>query len=333
MAKTKFCQGISDISDSYMGFILDQWGVLHNGIKAYDGVVDCLKELKARKKTVIILSNSGKRAAENKERLKKMGIGPSLYNYIVTSGEMTWNGLHDQNDDIFTSLGKRCFLFSRQQDISIIRDSGVEVVNDIEQADFLLISGTDAPQKTMADYEAVLRAGVRRRLRAICANPDSQALIGTNFVMGPGLIARRYEEFGGVVTYIGKPHRPIFQHCIQLLQKHDVYPGQTVVVGDTMAHDIIGGYAMGMDTCLVKCGIHSGHFKNVTTPVEVDHALNILIHQYNQIKPTYLVSRMIWGRQLPDRKHKRRKPLSERKKPGPRRKTAAGPASPATDDE
>jgi len=28
---TKFCQGISDISDSYAGFIIDQWGVLHDG--------------------------------------------------------------------------------------------------------------------------------------------------------------------------------------------------------------------------------------------------------------------------------------------------------------
>ena len=55
---TKFCQGISDISDSYMGFIIDQWGVLHDGHRPYEGVVECLKELKARKKHIIILSNS-----------------------------------------------------------------------------------------------------------------------------------------------------------------------------------------------------------------------------------------------------------------------------------
>ena len=83
--KTKFCEGISDISDSYAAFVIDQWGVLHNGEEPYEGVIDCLKHLKERKKQIIILSNSGKRAEENKERLKSLGIGPSLYTDIVTS--------------------------------------------------------------------------------------------------------------------------------------------------------------------------------------------------------------------------------------------------------
>ena len=50
LVNTKFCQGLSDISDSYAGFIIDQWGVLHDGEHVYDGVFDCLKELQARKK-------------------------------------------------------------------------------------------------------------------------------------------------------------------------------------------------------------------------------------------------------------------------------------------
>ena len=78
MGKTKFCQGISDISDSYSAFIIDQWGVLHNGEHAYEGAVECLKELKGRKKHIIILSNSCKRAEENRERLKELGIVPGL---------------------------------------------------------------------------------------------------------------------------------------------------------------------------------------------------------------------------------------------------------------
>lgn len=103
---TKFCQGISDISDSYSGFIIDQWGVLHDGDKIFDGVVECLKELKSRNKFVIILSNSGKTAEANKERLKKMGLGPSLYDVIMTSGEMTFQGLKNQDEGVFKGLGK-----------------------------------------------------------------------------------------------------------------------------------------------------------------------------------------------------------------------------------
>ena len=308
MGKTKFCQGISDISDSYAAFILDQWGVIHNGEEAYEGIEECLRELRARKKFVIVLSNSGKRADVNAEALKKMGIPPSLYDVIVTSGEMCWQGLKNQNEDPFLKLGETCFLMSRGGDRSIVDGTGIRVVDDIEDADFLLISGSDAPEKTIVDhYEPLLRTAIRHRLKAICANPDSRALIGNNYFMGPGLIARRYEDFGGVVHYIGKPHKPIYNHCIRLLQQKEIYPGQTVMVGDTMAHDIMGAAAVNIDTCLVKSGLHWGSFKDCLSPGDVDRALNILTLQHHNVRPTYLVGRMIWGKALPDRKHKKRK--------------------------
>ncbi|MEC8664777.1 MAG: TIGR01459 family HAD-type hydrolase [Pseudomonadota bacterium] len=308
MSKTKFCQGISDISDSYNAFIIDQWGVLHNGEKVYDGVLDCLKELKQRKKYIIILSNSGKRADDNKERMKKLGIGPTMYDEIITSGEMTWQGLKNQDEGVFKNLGERCFLMSRGGDTSIIDGlDNIELVDQVEDADFLLISGSEAPEKTLVDYyEPLLKKAIRKQIKAVCANPDSRILIGNNHTFGPGMIARRYQDFGGVVHYIGKPHKPIFQYCIQRLQKQDIYPGQTVMVGDTMAHDIIGAAGVEIDTCMVKNGIHYGSFKGCSTPYEVDRALNILVLQYHNIRPTYLVDKMKWGKALPDRKHKKR---------------------------
>ena len=29
--------------------------------------------------------------------------------------------------------------------------------------------------------------------------------------MGPGAVAHHYEQLGGAVGYVGKPHRPIYQ--------------------------------------------------------------------------------------------------------------------------
>lgn len=309
MSKTKFCQGISDVSDSYNAFIIDQWGVLHNGEKAYDGVLDCLRELKQRNKYIIILSNSGRRAEENRETLKNMGIGPGMYDEIVTSGELTWQGLNKQDDGIFKDIGTNCFLMSRNGDRSIIDGLGhLNVVEDIEAADFLLISGSDAPQKTLVDYyEPLLKKAIRKRMKAVCANPDNRIVVGNGYAIGPGMIARRYEDFGGVVSYIGKPHKPIFHHCIKLLQDKGIYPGDTLMVGDTMAHDIMGAAAVEIDTCLVKCGIHWGAFREAKSPADVDKALNVLILQYHNIRPTYLVNFLNWGRALPDRKHKKRK--------------------------
>ncbi len=306
VVKTKFCEGISDISDGYAGFIIDQWGVLHDGIKAYDGVIDCLTELRERHKHVIILSNSGKRAKPNEERLSELGITPDLYNVIITSGEVTWQGLNDQSEGYFKDIGKKCILISRGGDRTIIDDLDIEVVKKPKDADFLIISGSDAPDKILEDYEPLLKEAARYNLKAICANPDSLGIMGGKNIMGPGTIAARYKDFGGIVEYIGKPHQPIFQHCIKLLQKEDIYPGQTVMVGDTMAHDILGGSLAHIDTCLVKRGVHSSVFEGCDDLAETDRALDILVRQYNGVRPNYLVDDMVWGRALPDRKHKKR---------------------------
>lgn len=289
-----------------MGFILDQWGVLHDGKKPYDGVVDCLKELKNRKKFIVILSNAPELESQLKARMKKIGIGPSLYNRIISSGEFINQGLR-QGIGVFSSLGQSCYVFSKGDNLSMLENTGVRIADNIEDADFLLIQGSEAPVKSVEEYEPLLRTAVRKGMKAICTNPDSRALFGATFVTGPGLIARRYQDFGGVVHYIGKPHQPIYQYCIGLMQEKEVYPGQIVMVGDTMAHDIMGGWAAGVDTCLVKGGLHSYSFRNAKTPAEADNALKILMAQYNNVKPTYLVDRMVWGRALPDRKHKKHK--------------------------
>jgi len=307
MAKTKFCEGISDISDSYMGFIIDQWGVLHDGEELFPGAADALKELKERKKTIIILSNSDERAEENKAKLKKMGIGPSLYNIIVTPAEVIWNGYHDRNEGAFAGLGERCYVFSRTGDADVLKDTGIEVVDDIDKADSVLIIGMDYPRKTLQQYDPIIRKAIQRRLKAYCMNPDSLSMIGMGLLTGPLLLARRYEDSGGIVNYIGKPHKLIFNHCIQYLQQRDIYPAQTVMLGDTMAHDVIGANAAGMDTCLFRSGLHAANFAHCKTPKEVNNALKNLIAVYNNVMPTYLAGELTWGKALPDRKHKKRK--------------------------
>lgn len=339
MPTTKFCQGISDISDTYMGFIIDQWGVLHDGHKLYDGVLECFDELNKRHKTIIILSNSGAPASYSAKKLSKMGLAKDRYNYIVTSGEMIRTGVTHQDKGLFKGYGQRCFVFGREEAKGLFDGTSIEMVTDIKEADFMLIAGIDKEIATMDDYVPILKEAVRRGIKAICTNPDSHALLGASYLMGPGLISRSFEDFGGVVQYIGKPHAPIFKYCIELFQKHEVYPAQTVMIGDTMAHDIMGAHYMNIDTCLVKTGMHAGVFRNCASPAEVDRTLDVLITHYNHVRPRYLVDRLEWGKALPDRKHKvhkkhvRRKPIESkdvkkdvkeekkiiRKKPTPRK--------------
>jgi ribonucleotide monophosphatase NagD (HAD superfamily) len=52
-------------------FLLDMWGVMHNGHEPYKGVLETVKELKAAGKKLIILSNSSKRRDDSEKMLRK----------------------------------------------------------------------------------------------------------------------------------------------------------------------------------------------------------------------------------------------------------------------
>lgn len=299
----RICEGVSELSDSYNGIILDQWGVIHDGHKPYDGVIEALTELKKRGRQIILLSNSGKRAEPNRERMSEMGFDPALFDHIVTSGEMTWNGLRMQTEGIFKGLGKKCLLFSRGGDKSVVEGLDIELVESAEDADFILISGTEAPQKTLADYEPQLRIGVKKGIKLLCANPDTKAIMGNKTMLGPGQIAKRYVDFGGVAHFIGKPYQPIFQYALSLFD--GVLPSGVVVIGDSLSHDILGGMRSNFDTCLVGAGLHNSALKNMESPEAQMKALKILSNNFG-VKPDYYMPEFRWGKALPDRKNKRR---------------------------
>jgi ribonucleotide monophosphatase NagD (HAD superfamily) len=46
-------EGIADIADRYDGYVLDLWGVVHDGRKPYPGVPEALAALKARGKRIV----------------------------------------------------------------------------------------------------------------------------------------------------------------------------------------------------------------------------------------------------------------------------------------
>lgn len=306
MDDIRLCQGVSELCDSYTGYILDQWGVLHDGVKPYDGVMDALTELKNRHKQIIILSNSGKRAEDNVKRLQQIGFDTSLFDHIITSGELTWLGLKERKTGVFEGLGEKCLLISRGNDDKIVEGLGLTLVTKPEDATFILVSGMDDPPKgrTVADLEPILRIGVQKKLKMICANPDLQALIGASTHVGAGAVAKRYEEFGGVVRYIGKPFPPIFRHAQSLFK--DVLPSTTVVIGDSLPQDIMGGVNCGLDTCMVATGVHGASFRGVKSRDDCHKVLRALGTNFG-VRPNFWIPKFHWGKVLLDRKNKRRK--------------------------
>ena len=243
---------------------------------------------------------------EDAERLESMGLTSDYYDHIVTSAAVMLDSLKDRSKGVFQGFGPQCFMMNRGDDLSGI-DTIDEIIitTDIDDADFILLTGSNAPEKTLDNYyDDILKKGSRRHLKMICANPEKTITIdGENF-MGSGDIARRYEEFGGVVNYIGKPFPSLFQYAFDLFD--DLYKSQICVLGDSLGNDIRGARYLDMDCALIASGIHKGSFSKVTSTFDIQKMLKNLTKNYG-VEPTYFVPKFHWGKALPDRKNKRTK--------------------------
>lgn len=290
MTEPVFCSGLADIAARYAGFIVDQWGVVHDGAAPYPDALDCLAALRAAGKRVVLLSNSGKRTAINRRHLEALGIGDDLFDAVVTSGEATWRALADRTDPRFAALGRRCVFWTRDGDRSLLDGLDLEPVAGVDDADFLLLAGTDDDAR-LEDFVEALGAAAARGLPLVCANPDVTVVRpGGGLGMAPGAVAGHYQTLGGEVLYVGKPHRPVYELCLATL---GLPPAGVLAIGDSVAHDIAGGARMGVATALVMAGIHAALFDPERGPSANRAALARLEADYGAT-PDWVLPRLCW---------------------------------------
>lgn len=287
----RFADGIGAFTDRYQGFLLDQWGVIHDGRKALPEAVTALAELKRLGKRLVVLSNSGRRAALNRRRLTEMGLDLGMFDAVVTSGEAAWSLLRQHSQPGWRDLGRRCVLFTIGGDRTVLDDLGIAVVDEPEDADFLFNTGLEIPPRTLDDYHAILERAVVRRLPMVCSNPDRIAPSQGKLITAPGTVAAMYEQMGGSVLYVGKPHAPIYAACLEALD--GLRPGEIVAVGDSVEHDVRGANGVGIDSCFVMGGIHAELFPEDATPAEREARLADLSQRFGA-RPQWVVPRLVW---------------------------------------
>jgi HAD superfamily hydrolase (TIGR01459 family) len=251
----RFLRGVGEIVAKYDGVILDLWGVVHDGNTPYPGVVDALERLKARGMPVVLLSNAPRRVAPIAERLTEIGIAPSLYRAIHSSGEDVWQHLSRRDDPFYAALGERCYLIGPERDWNIIDGVPVARVGDVEDAEFLLNTGPWGWDETTETYEGVLQRARERQLPMICANADLVVIHRGRRVICAGALAQRYEALGGRVRWHGKPFPDVYDACLPLLGVAD--RKRVLCIGDSLRTDIAGAAAAGLDSIWIVGGIHA----------------------------------------------------------------------------
>ncbi len=261
--------GFGGLAARYDGFILDLWGVIHDGVTPYPGARDCLVALRAAGKRVVLLSNAPRRSSVAAAALTAMGIGAELYTDILTSGEATWQALTARSDPWFAELGPRVFHLGPVRDRNVIDVPGLIRVETPAEADFVVNTGPDdlGSQTEVAEFLPVLRACHAAGLKMICANPDLEVIRGGTRVICAGALAQIYAEMGGDLRWLGKPDPAIYGPVLAML---GLERARVLAVGDALRTDIAGADSAGIDSCWVLGGIHGAELGH--DPVRIEAA-------------------------------------------------------------
>ena len=267
---------ILDIIDKYENYIIDQWGVMHDGTFGYNHAIETIDYLKKKNKNLFIVSNSSKRQKSSEERLPKLGFKKKSFINILTSGEMIWQTIHKKYSKFKDK--KKCFHIydSTKEDGLLFReDLNLSFVDEIDKADFILAC-TPFVNMLPVDYIPVLDKAVEKKLTMYCANPDFETVEknSNENIFCMGAVAEIYKKMGGEVFIQGKPEIDIYietTKCIKLDKT------KTIGIGDSIFHDIKGANNFSINSILVKSGIHKD-LKSIDQ-----------LCQNHQISPTYLI--------------------------------------------
>ena len=247
--------GFAPLAAGYDGFILDLWGVIHDGVTAFPHAVDCLSRLHQAGKRTLLLSNVPRPNDAVRVMMRRMGIPDQLYTGILTSGEAVRRALTDPPDLWWAELGQRVFHLGPDRDRPVLEGLSYRRVDRPGQADFVLNTGPDdhLDPTDLAAFEPVLEDCARHRLPMICANPDLEVIRGGVRVLCAGALAQHYRKLGGDVRSLGKPDPAIYQPALAAL---GLPPERVLAVGDSLRTDIAGASGVDLATCWVLGGLH-----------------------------------------------------------------------------
>ena len=262
---------LSEVFDAYETFVIDLWGVMHNGIKLNVKAMEAVNQLKKNSKKIVFLSNAPRPSTKVIDFLFKMKMDKQYLSNVMTSGEAAMYAINKNK------FGKKFFHLGPPRDIAIF-EKVKENKSSIETCDFILCTGLFDEQETNLDwYKKFLKNHISKKL--ICTNPDLTVHRGDKEEYCAGYIAKIFEELGGEAVYYGKPYKEIYELCFKENEK-------VLAIGDNLRTDIKGANNLNKDCLFISDGVHRDEFNNKLE-------LEKLIDKYN-VKVNYFQNELKW---------------------------------------
>jgi NagD protein len=223
------------------GFLIDMDGVIYRGHTLIPGADRFVKLLLACDLPFLFLTNNSQRTRRDVQmRLRRMGIDVDE-NHIFTCAMATARFLAQQKPQ------GTAYVIGEGGLLHALHENGYAIVD--HDPDYVVVG--EGRTFTMEMIEAAVRM-IEKGAKLVATNLDPNCPTQAGIRPGCGAIVAMLETATGKKAFsVGKPS-PVMMRAANL--QLDVEPDQTVMIGDTMETDILGGVQLGFQSILVLSG-------------------------------------------------------------------------------
>lgn len=223
------------------GFLIDMDGVIYRGERPIRGAAEFITQLQGAQHPFLFLTNNSQRSRRDIQlRLKRMGIDIEEH-HIFTCAMATARFLARQHP------GGTAYVIGEGGLLNALHRNGYAI--DDQHPDYVIVGEGKTLSMEMLEKAVTF---VNDGAKLIATNLDPNCPTARGMRPGAGAIVRAIEAATGrEALALGKPS-PITM-C-EAARELGTPPERTVVIGDTMATDILGGVQLGYTTVLVLSG-------------------------------------------------------------------------------
>jgi HAD superfamily hydrolase (TIGR01459 family) len=254
--------GLRDIAGRYDAFFCDVWGVIHDGLNAFEGAAEALVRYRQGGGRVICITNAPRTAPPIVSKLDRMGVPREAYDTIVSSGELARTLIAPFRGNVVHHVGPPTVDDTIYEGLGVTRGSA-------EDAQAVVVTDLDDDDDTPEMYIERMKLWRSRGLPLICANPDKVVEHGGRLVYCGGAIADLYAEMGGEVILAGKPYGPIYDEALKRAETaagKSIPRNRILAIGDSVRTDATGAALVGVDFLFIAGLIHTSDLE-AGTPV------------------------------------------------------------------
>lgn len=234
--------------DSFDHFLIDLDGVVYVGETPTPRAAEVLDAVGQNGKRRLFITNDPRHTTEAyAEKFNRLGL-PAKANEFLTSGRAAALLLQSEG-----WRGRAIYVVGSDGLRREIEAAGGRVLRGAEgiEAKVVVVGGH---QNFHYDEMKVATLAIRKGAAFIATNRDATFPMPDGLWPGTGPVVAAIECATGVVPIVvGKPEKRIFQMALDLFPSS----GRTVMIGDRLDSDILGGRRAGLATILVLSGCTS----------------------------------------------------------------------------